>query len=320
MTNSERIQASNAEIRKSIELAESLPDAGSAVEVVLQSKTVTPSETVQEVTADAGYTALEKVMVNPIPAEYIVPSGAKSITENGEHDVKAYEKAMVNVPIPDGYIQPSGTKEITENGTHDVTEYASVAVNVAGGGETQAYGFLDNTITAIDSNVASVIDRACYGLTKLETVNIPNATSIGSNAFRGCSALTEINAPKVTDTGTYAFYACGLKSVNFPLLTPIRQNCFSSCKKLEKADFGAAEAIGQEALAYAIALRTLILRNTSKICTLTNKNALRDTRMNYDDGYIYVPAALIETYKTATNWSTYSAKFRAIEDYPDICG
>ena len=31
--------------------------------------------------------------------------------------------------------------------------------------------------------------------------------------------------------------------------------------------------------------------------------------------YIYVPAALVDSYKVATNWSTYEAKFRALEDY-----
>lgn len=36
----------------------------------------------------------------------------------------------VNVPIPSGYIKPSGSKSITENGTHDVTNYASAVVNV----------------------------------------------------------------------------------------------------------------------------------------------------------------------------------------------
>lgn len=41
---------------------------------------------------------------------------------------------MVTVaPIPDEYIIPSGAKEITENGTHDVTAYASVNVNVNAG-------------------------------------------------------------------------------------------------------------------------------------------------------------------------------------------
>ena len=38
----------------------------------------------------------------------------------------------VNVPVPSGYIKPTGSKTITKNGTHDVTQYASAVVNVAG--------------------------------------------------------------------------------------------------------------------------------------------------------------------------------------------
>ena len=31
--------------------------------------------------------------------------------------------------------------------------------------------------------------------------------------------------------------------------------------------------------------------------------------------YVYVPAALVDAYKSATNWSANAAKFRALEDY-----
>ena len=105
MTNTERIQAHNAELREAIEMAESLPDVGEGGE---------PTPT-QEKTID--------------------------ITENGTHTVipddgYALSKvtANVSVPIPEGYIQPSGTLEVTENGTFDVTDKASVNVNVPTGG------------------------------------------------------------------------------------------------------------------------------------------------------------------------------------------
>jgi hypothetical protein len=60
----------------------------------------------------------------------------KTATENGEvapdDGYDGLSKVTVNVPIPDGYVKPSGTKSITANGTHDVTNYASVSVNVPG--------------------------------------------------------------------------------------------------------------------------------------------------------------------------------------------
>ena len=214
---------------------------------------------------------------------------------------------------------------VTENGTYTAPDgvhgYSPVTVNVAssGGGETQVYGFLDNTITSIDSDVEKVVAYACRGLSKIKTVNVPNAKSIGSYAFYYCTAMTGINAPNVTSLDTYAFYNSAIKSVNFPLATSVPSQCFYSCSSLAKADFGAAKSIATSAFAYA-GLDTLILRREDAICSLANKNALVDTPIENGTGYVYVPAALLDTYKAASNWSAFSNQFRAIEDYPEITG
>ena len=56
------------------------------------------------------------------------------------------------------------------------------------------------------------------------------------------------------------------------------------------------------------------------MCKLASVNAFSDTPIANGTGFVYVPLSLIEDYKTATNWATYAAQFRAIEDYPEICG
>ena len=59
-------------------------------------KTITPSTSSQTAVAKNVYTT-GAVTVNPIPSNYIVPSGTKTITTNGTHDIKAYASATVNV-------------------------------------------------------------------------------------------------------------------------------------------------------------------------------------------------------------------------------
>lgn len=89
---------------------------GGGDEPNLQTKSVsyTPTTSAQsaQVTADSGYDGLEQVNVSvgAIPSEYIIPTGTKSITENGTGiDVSAFALVDVAVPTSGSYKTKTGT-------------------------------------------------------------------------------------------------------------------------------------------------------------------------------------------------------------------
>lgn len=149
-----------------------------------------------------------------------------------------------------------------------------------------------------------------------------SATSIADYAFYKNTKLKSLSAPNVKSIGTYAFNGSGVSNVFLPSVTTIGTRCFNSCKGLTRADLGSVSRIDSYGFYACSNLKIVILRKEDAIATLGSANVFQSGPIYYksDNGYLYVPSALIEQYKVATNWSTYSKKFRAIEDYPDICG
>ena len=106
--------------------------------------TITPTTSSQTAVAAKKWTT-GAVTVDPIPSQYIVPTGTKSITSNGSNiDVKSYEKANVNVPnsyaagdegkvVSNGALVAQTSDTVTTNGTYDTTLINSLGVNVSGG-------------------------------------------------------------------------------------------------------------------------------------------------------------------------------------------
>ena len=200
-----------------------------------------------------------------------------------------------------------------------------------GGGEGEISpldALIDGTITEIRSEMVKMIGpHALTGRNYLLKAEFPAVNKIGASAFSNCGKLEDVYTPSASIVNDYAFENCSsLVAISLPDLTNPGVGLFRYCMKLKRVDMGAATAIKGNTFANCYNLVSVIMR-AETIATLASTNAFNqcyhilgkvNTTDNPDglaDGYIYVPRALVDTYKAATNWSTYASQFRALEDY-----
>lgn len=207
-------------------------------EINLQNKNVIPNKELQEITADTNYDGLEKVSVQPIPSEYIIPSGEINITENGQYDVT--EKASVNV-------------EVSSNGGGtgaNIEEYFDLDYIIGQGtNRVFSWAYCIKNLPPLKCTTGTSLTYAFYSyrgesldLSRFDTSNVTNM----SYMFNACNSITSLdlrsfNTEQVT-TMLQMFYGCvalenlDISSFRTPALTTMQQ-MFYNCKKLKALDF-----------------------------------------------------------------------------------
>lgn len=165
-------------------------------QTILESLTATPTTSTQTFLPSVDIDGWNRVTVNPIPSQYIVPTGSTSITQNGTFDITQYASANVNVPG----IVPAGTINITNNDTYDVTNYAGASVNVPTGSTINNQ---DKTVTPTESEQSIAADNGYTGLGTV-TVEAISSTYVGSGIDRRSS--TDLTASGATVTVPAGYY------------------------------------------------------------------------------------------------------------------
>ena len=160
--------------------------------------------------------------------------------------------------------------------------------------------------------------RYCYGLTG-DLVLPTTCTSIGQYSFANCDGIETFRADGAIGTlGTYTFngasgHVMQVREIHMPHLGGVALNlnfgsatAANACQHLEVCDIGSAKSIAANTFANCYKLQTLIMRRTTAT-TCANVSAFLNTPLrgrNSLTAKIYVPSALIDTYKAATNWKT----------------
>ena len=173
-----------------------------------------------------------------------------------------------------------------------------------------------SSLTSVSFPVATSIGNFTFDeCSSLTSVSFPNVTSIGGDAFASCSSLTSVSFQVATSIGNFAFRSCsGLTEIAFPKVTSIGEYAFQDCSGLTSVSFPKVTSIGESAFYGCSGLTTIYVGTESDtVCTLSNTYTIPSSVTD-----IYVPATLVDRYKSATNWSSYADKIK-VDIQPAKC-
>lgn len=193
---------------------------------------------------------------------------------------------------------------------------------------------LTTVVLPVATNIG---DNAFSSCGRLTSIIAPNVTNIGHSVFVNDSNLSDVDLSSVTEIGSQTFTKTGIKSITFqnlvtlhangkafsecaqlerfeaPMLTTLPYNVFYKCTALTTVDVSSVASIAKAAFEMCTNLSKLIIR-TQQVATLENTNAFSGV----NSVNIYVPDALVEDYKSATNWSTFADKIKSLSEIGEI--
>ena len=270
------------------------------------------------------------------------PSASLSETyiSNGSYNITGeFNGGVITVDVPAPQFVTE-TLNVSANGTYNPGEgvdgYSQVVVDVPQSGWDQkslTEGAIE--IINLDNTASFVINNAFNGNINIKTVNLPYATSVGNYAFQNCSSLSQVNLPVCSYIGNNVFENCrslsqvnlpvcsyiglgvfwgctSLPQLNLPVCSYINGYAFYNCKSLSQVSLPVCSKIGGDAFQNCTSL-SIITLGYSSVCSLVSSTVFSKTQITSSKGSIYVPASLVDSYKSATDWSYFSNRIFPIE-------
>lgn len=173
----------------------------------LQTKTATPSTSTQTITKDSTYDALGQVTVNPIPSNYVVPTGTIQITGSGTYDVSSYATAEASfastINNQNKTVTPSESQQ-TVSADSGYTGLGTVTVNAISNTYVGS-GITRRSNTDLSASGATVTVPAGYyasqGTKSVSTTTHPNPT-VSVNSSTGLITASHTQTAGYVSAGT----------------------------------------------------------------------------------------------------------------------
>lgn len=173
--------------------------------------------------------------------------------------------------------------------------------------ESQTFQYYSN-LTNVSLPNCEYIASYAFTNTGLTSISLPNCNYISYSAFAYCNHLQNANIPNVEVIYSYTFNSCfSLTSVSLSKCKHIYNNAFNECINLSSLDLPICEKIDDYAF-YLAGLRTITLGSNKVVSAAdTALYALKNLSS------IYVPASLLDAYKSARGFSQFSSIIFPIE-------
>lgn len=156
----------------------------------------------------------------------------------------------------------------------------------------------NSTIQSIETNAKKIGYSAFESCTSLTQVNLPMCEYIGIYAFKVCTSLSQVILPVCSYIDYGAFMACySLTNINLPVCSYIESQAFAHCDSLSQIDLPMCSYLGN----WALSGSTIILRYDGVVTAGGSFPIGGDPSTK-----VYVPASLVDAYKSAENWSVFS--------------
>lgn len=321
---------------------------GSEVYPTLQEKTVVPTNEVQEVTPDEGIYGLSKVTVDKVNLQNktVTPSSSEQIVKadseyNGLNEVVVNgDDNLISENIVEGktIFGVDGTAKTGGGGTPVekgliMSEYNSDGKPIKGEiigmteipnnlfyssfGNSGYFNEIGKNLT-ISNNLTKIGTNGFYGCTTIYWSEIPDSIiELGSSCFYNCMNLTLSKLPdSITKIGGSAFYGCKKITINeIPeSITQIDNSSFYDCDSITEMTIkGNITYVGSSAFQSCGVLTKIVIPNITSV-PYGGLTMFSSTPIASGTGYIYVPDDLVDSFKSATNWSTYADQIKGVSE------
>ncbi|WP_102342273.1 leucine-rich repeat domain-containing protein [Galactobacillus timonensis] len=251
-------------------------------------------------------------------------SGGDTTAEDGlvTREITAYENSRVTAIGGSAFREFTALKSASFTAAVNVYGYAfygcsyMTSLSLPAVTTVNSYGIYNTGLKSLSLPAATRIYSNGLGLNRnMTSIEMPNVEYMGDYALSYCAA-SAISVPKLATCGPGVFENCPkIKEIDLPKLAVVPYATFRHCTSLVSVKIPIATTIGQEAFEYCSALSTIVISQSDSVCALGAQNALSATAISNGTGAIYVPDALVDSYKTATNWSTYADYIKPLSEY-----